>query len=197
MLPAIVFRYYAPGFNALVLYDLNHLQKLVLRGDHLESFHNTWNMVLSELSEPPYPKLLQYLYFQPLQHFKPLVEDIAHYKMAKYLGSSDYSFEWLREASNRYLLMKERLTCKDHLVGDLTESLARPRLPLILRERVRKAKAKIKERPTASPPTAPKAAAAPREPPGAAPPALEKAKENNRATHICYAYQEGTCTRGK
>ena len=80
---------------------------MILKGDNPESFHNTWNMVLSELSEPPDPKLLQYLYFQQAQHFKPLAEDIAHYKRAKYLGSTDYSFEWLWEASNRYLLMEK------------------------------------------------------------------------------------------
>ena len=60
---------------------------------------------MSELNEPPDPKILQYLYFQQVQHFKPLAEDIAHYKRAKYLGSPDYSVEWLWEASNRYLLM--------------------------------------------------------------------------------------------
>ena len=45
VLPAIVFRYYASGDNAQVLCDLSHLQKLVLRGDHLGSCYNTWNMV--------------------------------------------------------------------------------------------------------------------------------------------------------
>ena len=98
---------------------LNHLQKSVLRGDHLESFHNTWNMVLSELSEPPDPKLLQHLYFRPLQHFKPLAEDVAHYKRAKRLGSPNYSFEWLWEASNRYLIMKR----EDYMQVSLSRGL--------------------------------------------------------------------------
>ena len=59
VLPAIVFRYYASGNNAQLLYDLNHVQKLNLKGDNLESVHNAWSMVVSELSEPPDPKLLQ------------------------------------------------------------------------------------------------------------------------------------------
>jgi hypothetical protein len=92
---------------------------LVLKGDHLESFHNTWNMVLSELSEPPDPRILQCLYFQQIQHFKPLAEDIAHYKRAKYLGSTDYSFEWLWEASNRHLLMKR----EDYMQESLSRGL--------------------------------------------------------------------------
>ena len=70
---------------------------------------------LSELSEPPDPMLLQYLYFQQLQHFKPSAEDIAHSKRAKYLGSSDYSFEWLWEASNMYLLMKREAYMQEPL----------------------------------------------------------------------------------
>ena len=76
-------------------------------------------MDLSELSEPPDPQLLLYLYFQQVQHFKPLAEDIAHYKRAKYLGSTDYSFEWLWEASNRYLLMER----EDYMLESLSRGL--------------------------------------------------------------------------
>ncbi len=38
VLLAIVFRYYAAGSSAQVLYDLDHLQKLTLKGEHRESF---------------------------------------------------------------------------------------------------------------------------------------------------------------
>ena len=79
----MVFRYYASGNSAQVLYDLNHLQHLTMKGDQLESFHNTWNLVISELSEPPDPKILQHLYYEQIKNFKPLQEDIAHYKRAK------------------------------------------------------------------------------------------------------------------
>ncbi len=114
-------RYYASGNNALVLYDIIHLQKLTLKEDNFDSFHNTWTMVLSELSEPPDPKLLLHLYFKQVQHFKLLDEDVSHYKRAKYLGLPDHTFEWLGEASNRYLLMK-RTTCRSRLVGAKTGS---------------------------------------------------------------------------
>ncbi len=63
-------------------------------------------MVVSELSTPPDPALLQLLYFRQVQYFKPLVEDVSHFKRAKHLGSPDYSFEWLWEAANRYLTVK-------------------------------------------------------------------------------------------
>ena len=59
---------------------MNHLQTLQMKGDNLESFHNTWNMVLSELSTVPDPGVLLCLYFRQLQNFKPMAGDIAHYK---------------------------------------------------------------------------------------------------------------------
>ncbi len=63
-------------------------------------------MVLSELSTVPDPEALQLWYFRQLQHFKPMAEDIAHYRRAKYNESPVHSLEWLWAASCRYLLMK-------------------------------------------------------------------------------------------
>ena len=46
-------------------------------------------------------------YFKQVQCFKPLAEDITHFKRAKLLDDkSDHSFEFLVEAANRFLLMK-------------------------------------------------------------------------------------------
>ena len=119
MLLAIVFRYFAAGNSAQVLYDLTHLQKLTLRGDSPESFQNTWAMVLSELSKPPDPDLLQALCLRQLQCYKPLAEDIAHYKRAKHLLSGDYSYEYLWDAATRYLHMKR----EDHMRESLSRGL--------------------------------------------------------------------------
>ena len=85
----------------------------------MEGFHNTWNLVLSELSSKPTDELLQYWYFQQIQKFKPMSEDIAHYKRAKWLNSPDYSFKWLWEASCRYLTMKR----EDYMQESLNRSL--------------------------------------------------------------------------
>ena len=56
---ALVFRYYASGNSGQVLYDLNHLQGLKMVGDNIEGFHNTWNMVMSELASRPAEDTLQ------------------------------------------------------------------------------------------------------------------------------------------
>ena len=119
VLLAMVFRYYASSSTGQVMYDMNHLQTLKLHSDNLEGFHNTWNMVLAELQTVPDKSLLQFWYFKQMQYFKPMAEDIAHYKRAQYLKSPDYSFDWLWNASCRYLTMKR----EDHMQHELNRSL--------------------------------------------------------------------------
>ena len=43
------------------MYDMNHLQSLVMKNDNSEAFHNTWNLVISELSQQPEDYALQFL----------------------------------------------------------------------------------------------------------------------------------------
>ena len=64
VLLAIVFRYYASGQSGQAMYDMNHLQSLVMEGDNLEALHNTWNLVISELSVEPDLPTLQFLVLQ-------------------------------------------------------------------------------------------------------------------------------------
>ncbi len=101
-----------------MLLDTNHLQEIVLKSENLESFQNNWTMVMSELKKQPYPDILQHLYYRQVQCFKPLAEDMSHYRRAK--GSkafaTDHSFEFLWEASSRYLLIKR---------GDLMQAALR------------------------------------------------------------------------
>ena len=60
------------GNSGQALYDFNHLQGLKMIGGSIEAFHNTWNMVVSELETRPDEKLLQYLYYNQNKHFKLL-----------------------------------------------------------------------------------------------------------------------------
>ena len=70
VLLAIVFRYYSSGTTGQVMFDMNHLQTLTLQGNNLEAFHNTWNMVISELSHVPDQEILQFWYFNQLRNFR-------------------------------------------------------------------------------------------------------------------------------
>ena len=119
VLLATVFGYYASGNSGQVLYDMNHLQSLVMKDNNLEAFHNTWNMVLAELATKPAPELLQYRYFKQVKDFKPLSEDVAHYRRSQYHKSPDYSFEWLYAAACRYLAQKRA----DYMQDALNRSL--------------------------------------------------------------------------
>ncbi len=91
------FRYYASGQNGQAMYSMNHLQTLVVKGDNLDAFHNTWNMVMSGFSHVPEDNALQLFgTFGRLSTSNPMSEDIAHYKRAKYEpGNLVYPFEYL------------------------------------------------------------------------------------------------------
>ena len=116
---AIVFRYYAHGNNGQVLYDMNHLQSLKMKDNDIENFHNSWNLVLSELENRPDPTTLQFWYFNQIKDFRPMAEDIAHYKRCQWNKSPDYSFDWLWEASCRYISQKR----SDYMQNALNRSL--------------------------------------------------------------------------
>ena len=98
---------------------MNHLQSLVMVDTNLEGFHNTWNMVLSELTFVPEKSTLLFWYFKQIQYFKPMAEDIAHFKRAQWNNSPDYSFDWLWGASCRYLAQKR----SDYMQESLNRSL--------------------------------------------------------------------------
>ena len=86
VLLAFVFRYYTSGNSGQILYDLNHLQSLMMKGDNIECFHNTWNMLISELATQPYQATLQLVYYNQIKDFKPMAEDIGHYRRAQWNG---------------------------------------------------------------------------------------------------------------
>ena len=83
VLLALVFKYYASGNNGQVIFDLNHLQSIKPINDNLEGFHNTWNMILSELQTVPESSSLQHCYFKQIEHFAPMAQDVNHYKRAR------------------------------------------------------------------------------------------------------------------
>ena len=73
----IIFQYYSTGKGPDVVYNLNDLQAIRLKGDAIENFQNTWIMVISGLKKKPDPEVLEFVYFRQVKHFKPISEDIA------------------------------------------------------------------------------------------------------------------------
>ena len=68
VLLALVFEYYSAGRDAMVMFDVNHIQRKTLKGDNLESFQNTRAMARSELATTPEPAILQCCYFRQIQN---------------------------------------------------------------------------------------------------------------------------------
>ncbi len=116
---AVVFRYYASSNSGQVLYDLNHLQGLRMVGDNVEGFHNAWNMVMAELSSTPAEETLQYLYYQQVKDFKPMAADVARFLRAEWNSGPEHCFQWLWDATCRYIKQRRR----DHMQDSLNKSL--------------------------------------------------------------------------
>ena len=95
VLLAIVVRYYAHGNNGQVLYDMNHLHSLKMKDSNLKSFHNSWSLAMSELEFVPDPATWQFGYYQQVKDFKPMTEDLAHYRRSQWSKSPDHSYDWL------------------------------------------------------------------------------------------------------
>ena len=117
VLLALVFEYYSAGKNAIVMFDINHIQRITLKGDSLESLQSAWTMVMSELGTAPDPAILQYCYFRQLQNYKPLADDTAYYKRAWFAAAdaTDHSFEFLFKVANGYLRVKRDGSMQEQL----------------------------------------------------------------------------------
>ena len=70
--------------------------------NNLEGFENTWNMVLSGTRREPAVDELELLYFERIEKFNGISEDIAHYNRCDE-GHPDRSYQFLRDAVARYL----------------------------------------------------------------------------------------------
>ena len=160
----------------------------------MEAFHNTWNLVISELSVEPEHTLLQHWYFRQTENFKPMAEDIAHYKRAKYEpGNPAYSFEWLWAASCRYLLMKREEYMQQALNRSLTGSYKGAPGPDAPKGKGKGTKGLKGPRPKS--PARPKGD----KPKGDGRGRSASAGRGNgeQIKQPCYAFQKGTCVRGK
>jgi hypothetical protein len=75
----IICSYFATGAQAELMFSLNDLQKVTLKGDAIEVFQSTWVNVLSGLKKIPDEEILNYLYYEQVKKVKGLSEDAAHY----------------------------------------------------------------------------------------------------------------------
>ncbi|MCP4240798.1 MAG: hypothetical protein GY772_09590, partial [bacterium] len=114
----VIVRYYATGKNAEVMFSLNDLQKVTLRGDNIENFQNSWEMVLDRLPRRPDPDILLHCYHQQVKGFRPISEDIAHFNRVDD-DHEDHTYEFLVNSVNRFL----RRTRMEKVRDDLSKGL--------------------------------------------------------------------------
>jgi hypothetical protein len=128
-------------------------------------------------------RYLAVLLLQQIQHFKPLADDIAYYKRARFAAdATDHSFEFLFEAANRYLRMKREDSMQDQLSRGLNGASDRALPGIDPKGEGKTSNVKFdKSRQNAGSPS----------PRGTA---SGKGKGKEQGNGVCYAYQKGACT---
>ena len=151
----------------------------------------------------PEDSLLQILYYNQVKHFKPLAADVAHYLRAQWNHGPEYCFQWLWDAACRYISQRRQ----DYMQGALNKSLnnrnhnAAP----ALQGRGTGAQGKPERKGDTRQPRS----ATPNRPPKGGGRGSPKGTPRGRSADkggkgkdtpskiVCYAFQKGTCTRGR
>jgi len=84
------------------LYDFTDLTAVRLKGDNLESFMNTWEMVLAGIRHLPDQHIIETLFLDQLRHSTVLREEISHYERQD-RGHRDRTYEYLVGCVRKYL----------------------------------------------------------------------------------------------
>ena len=90
-----------------------------MKGDNLEGFQNSWDMLIAGLPRDPDPDTKQYCYYMQVKTHKGLTEDIAHYNRAN-IGEPDHSYDFLYRAVTKYLTRIRQERMREALSRGLT-----------------------------------------------------------------------------
>ena len=83
--------------------DIKDLMSIKLRGDAgLETFMNSWDMVIAGLQEVPVESILEPLFLEQVRAAPALREEVAHYDRSR-KGTPDRTYAYLLESVRRYL----------------------------------------------------------------------------------------------
>ena len=74
----LIVKYYATGRHVETVFNLNDLQKVVIKGGKFEGFQNTWDMVLKGMRKSPDDDVLEFIYYKAVKNWRGIAEDIAH-----------------------------------------------------------------------------------------------------------------------
>jgi len=83
--------------------DIKDLMSIKLRGDAgLETFMNSWDMVVAGMQEVPVESILEPLFLEQVRAAPALREEVAHYDRSR-KGMPDRTYAYLLESVRRYL----------------------------------------------------------------------------------------------
>ena len=85
------------------MYNLIDLQQVRIVQDNIEGFQSTWVMILSGMTRIPAEDELELMYFERIEKFTGIAEDIAHYNRQLVGSGGDRSYTFLFNAVQRYL----------------------------------------------------------------------------------------------
>ena len=153
-------------------YNLTDLQKVKIAKGNIEGFQSTWIMVLSGMRKQPEEDILELLYYERVEAFQGIAEDIAHYNRLHEGSGGDRSYAFLFDAVQRYLQRTRQRAVREAISQSLGE-VGKPAAPGAWGDKGSVSRGKEK-----------------------GDGAKEKGKGNEPPFAICRYYAEGKCLKG-
>ena len=109
----LIIKYYQTNRTADAVYNLTDLQKVRIVRGNIEGFQSTWTMVLSGMRKQPDEDILELLYYERVESFQGIAEDIAHYNRLHEGSGGDRSYFFLFNAVQRHLQRTRQRTVRE------------------------------------------------------------------------------------
>ena len=118
----MIFQYYQTNRTADAVYNLTDLQKVRIVKGNIEGFQSTWIMVLSGMRKLPDEDVLELLYYERVETFAGISEDVAHYNRLADGSGGDRSYAFLFNAVQRYLQRTRQRSVREAISRSLGDA---------------------------------------------------------------------------
>ena len=119
----MIMAHYRTHKPADVVYQITDLYEVRMKGQNAEAFQITWTAVVTGMTQIPAQDVLELLYYQRVEKFEGIKEDIAHYNRIED-DHPDHSYGFLFHAVNRWI---QRTRQKGKQAKDECRCYRRPR----------------------------------------------------------------------
>ena len=115
----MILRYYQTNKTADTIYNLTDLQRVRMKGSNAEGFQNTWTTVLKGMRKQPDEDVLEFLYFERVEKFHGIAEDIVHYSRLEEGSGGDRSYDFLFTSVQRYPQRTRQAKVREEIIAGL------------------------------------------------------------------------------